>query len=86
MDTITLSKAQKHVVSKLENKSKLIAISKTWFGENAFFRNPDDSYERSNVKVIRTLIQKGILDEIATGHFLVREYTLNLEALAKVKQ
>lgn len=81
-----LSKAQQQVVNKLNAKSKLIAINRTWFGENVFFRNPDDSYDRSNIKVVRTLVQKGILNESATGHWLVREYTLNESALAEVAQ
>lgn len=81
-----LSKAQKEVVEQLRNKSQLFSIVPTWFPENVFFRKSDDSYERSNVKVLRKLVEKNILLEQKTEHFLVRQYTLNEEALASIQQ
>lgn len=81
-----LSKAQKEVVEKLRNKSTLYSMAPTWFPENVFFRNSNDSYERSNVKVLRKLVQKNILLEKKTEHFLVREYTLNEHALAALQE
>lgn len=73
-----LSKAQQQVVDKMNQGSKLIKIEKTWFPENVFFQNKDNTTERSNVKVIRKLLEKGLIKGEQT-HSLVTEYSLNAE-------
>jgi len=81
-----LSKAQQLVVDKLKNKSMLFGFNPTWFQENVFFRNSNDSYERSNLKVVRTMLSKNLLVELETNHFLVKQYDLNLKELAEYGQ
>lgn len=73
-----LSKAQQQVIDKINQGSKLIKIEKTWFPENVFFQNKDNTAERSNVKVIRKLLEKGLIKAEQT-HSLVTEYSLNAE-------
>jgi hypothetical protein len=69
-----LSKAQREVTNKLEKGATLHTIQETWHDENTFFKHTDGTFERSNVKVIRKLVEYGILEPLPQAHPLITDY------------
>lgn len=72
-----LSKAQTYIITKMKNGSRLFQSEPTWIKKNAFFLHPDGTYERSNIKVIRKLVEFGKLTVLKQHGFLTVEFNVN---------
>jgi len=72
-----LSKAQQEVVNYLQNGSRLFFTEDTWIKKNAFYLHPDGKYTRSNIKVLRKLLEFGKIKVAQQHGFLTVEYALN---------
>lgn len=75
-NTKELSKAQETVINKLKNGARLFQVDDTWIKKNAFYLNTDGTFERSNIKVIKKLLELNKLTVLKNHGFLTVEYTI----------
>lgn len=72
-----LSKAQQELLNEIKTGASLIQINNTWIKENVFIQRGDGNYKRSNIKVVRKLVEFGLIKEKKQVHNLIKEFELN---------
>lgn len=76
---LKLSNAQQELLDKLKEGNKLIQINNTWIKENVFLQDANGTYKRTNLKVVRKLLEFNLINLKPVLHPLVKEYELNVE-------
>jgi hypothetical protein len=72
-----LSKAQVQLLNQIKDGGNLIQVNNTWIKENVFMQNKDGKCNRTNIKVVRKLLEFGLIKQKAQIHNLIQEFELN---------
>jgi hypothetical protein len=73
---ITLSKAQIELLNQIKAGGSLIQVNNTWIKENVFIQNKDGKCNRTNIKVVRKLLEFGLIKQKPQVHNLIVEFEL----------
>lgn len=74
---VILSKAQNELHQAIKSGAKLIQVKNTWINENVFIQLTDGTCKRVNIKVVRKLLEHGLIKTKEQAHDLIQEFELN---------
>lgn len=74
---INLSKAQNELFQQIKAGGNLVQVNNTWIKENVFLQVADGSCKRTNIKVVRKLLELGLIKQKPQVHNLIQEFELN---------
>jgi hypothetical protein len=80
---VWLSKAQQELLNSLQQGNKLIQVNNTWIKENVFIQTSNGTCKRTNIKVVRKLLEFGLIKTKPTQHELIKEFELNEQVQSK---
>ena len=72
-----LSKAQTELLHQIKSGANLVKVNNTWIKENVFLQLNNGECKRTNIKVVRKLIELKLIKEKEQTHSLIQEYLLN---------
>jgi len=74
---MVLSKAQNELLGYIKEGANLVQVNNTWIKENVFLQMKDGSCRRTNIKVVRKLLELGLIKTKQQVHSLIQEFELN---------
>jgi len=74
---VKLSIAQEQLLNSIKEGKKLIQVNNTWVKENVFLQSEDGSCKRTNIKVVRKLLEFGLIKAKNEVHSLIKEFELS---------
>lgn len=72
-----LSKAQNELLQQIKAGANLVKVNNTWIKENVFLQMQNGDCKRTNIKVVRKLVELGLIKTKIQQHELIQEFELN---------